>query len=67
MFLNSLTNKWKKKNMIANLNSNEKLNGDNYDIWHWKFQYMLKEQDVFEPLTQTIWLILVRDQNQVDG
>ncbi|OMO96514.1 Zinc finger, CCHC-type [Corchorus olitorius] len=33
------------KNIIADLNKGEKLNGDNYNIWHRKFQFILEEQE----------------------
>ncbi|OMP00245.1 Zinc finger, CCHC-type [Corchorus olitorius] len=33
------------KNIIADLNKSEKLNGDNYNIWHRKVQYILEEQE----------------------
>ena len=44
------------KNITAELNKGEKLNGDNYDIWHRKIQYILEEQDALETLTNTIIL-----------
>ena len=40
------------KNIITDLNKGEKLDGDNYDIWHCKIQYILNEQEVMENLTQ---------------
>ena len=42
------------KNIIAELNKGEKLNGDNYNIWHFKMQYVLEEQDAFEAITNVI-------------
>ncbi|OMO72888.1 hypothetical protein COLO4_27409 [Corchorus olitorius] len=42
------------KNIIADLNKGEKLNGDNYNIWHWKVQYILEEQQVLEILNFVI-------------
>ena len=39
------------KNIVADLNKGENLNGDNYDIWHRKIQYLLDEQEVLETLT----------------
>ena len=42
------------KNIIAELNKGEKLNGDNWDIWHRKVQYILEEQDAVEPLTMAM-------------
>ena len=38
------------KNIIAELNKGEKLNGDNYEIWHRKVQYILEEQEALETL-----------------
>ena len=38
------------KNIMAELNKDEKLNGDNYDIWHRKIQHILKEQETLESL-----------------
>ena len=40
------------KNIIADLNKGEKLDSDNYDIWHRKVQYPLDEQEVVKTLTQ---------------
>ena len=42
------------KSIVADLNKGEKLDGDNYDIWHRKIQYILDEQEVLETLTQTM-------------
>ena len=39
------------KTIVADLNKGEKLNGDNFDIWHRKVQYILEEQEVLETLT----------------
>ena len=39
------------KNIIADLNQGENLNEKNYDIWHRKIQYVLKEQDMLETIT----------------
>ena len=33
------------KNIIAELNKGEKLNGDNYEIWSMKIQYVLEEKE----------------------
>ena len=33
------------KNIATELNKGEKLNCDNYDIWHRKIQYILEEQE----------------------
>ena len=40
------------KNAIADLNKREKLDGENYDIWLRKIQYLLDEQGVLENLEQ---------------
>ena len=34
------------KSIIAYLNKGEKLDGDNYDIWHRKIRYVLNEQEL---------------------
>ena len=38
------------KNIMAELNKNEKLDGENYDIQHRKIQYVLKSQGVKEAI-----------------
>ena len=38
------------KCIVANLNKGEKLDGENYNIWHHKIQYVLNEQEVLETL-----------------
>ena len=38
------------KNVVVDLNKGEKLDGDNYDIWRRKIQYLLDEQGVLENL-----------------
>ena len=38
------------KNIVAELNKGEKLDGDNYEIWHMKIQYVLEEQEALEAL-----------------
>ena len=40
------------KNIVAELNKGEKLNGDNYEIWSLKIQYVLEEQEALEALNQ---------------
>ncbi|KAK2971857.1 hypothetical protein RJ640_000874 [Escallonia rubra] len=40
------------KNVIAGLVKGEKLNGDNYDVWHKKMKFMLNEQELEEHLTK---------------
>ena len=39
------------KNIIADLNQDDKLNEKNYDVWHRKIQYVLEEQDMLETIT----------------
>ncbi|KAK2993745.1 hypothetical protein RJ640_018366 [Escallonia rubra] len=39
------------KNVIADLVKGEKLNGNNYDVWHKKMKFMLNEQELEEHLT----------------
>ncbi|KAI9096332.1 hypothetical protein K1719_026051 [Acacia pycnantha] len=39
------------KGIIVEQNKGDKLNGDNWDIWHHKVQYILEEQEVVKPLT----------------
>ena len=38
------------KSVVAELNKNLKLNGDNYEVWSMKIQYMLEEQEVLDML-----------------
>ncbi|KAF7823912.1 UBN2_3 domain-containing protein [Senna tora] len=38
------------KSIVADLNKGDKLNGDNYDIWHKKVQFLLEEQEVIEAI-----------------
>ena len=40
------------RNIIAELNKGEKLNGDNYVMWH--MQYVLEEQEVLETLNHVM-------------
>ena len=42
------------KNIVAELNKSKKMNGDNYDIWHHKIQYILEEQETLEALNNTL-------------
>ena len=42
------------KGIVANLNKGEKLDGENYNIWHHKIQYVLNEQEVLETLTHSL-------------
>ena len=36
------------------MNKDEKLNGDNYDIWHRNIPYILEEQETLEALNNTL-------------
>ena len=38
------------RNIVAELNKGEKLNGDNYEIWAMKIQYVLEEQEILTVL-----------------
>ena len=38
------------KSVIAELNKDLKLNGDNYEVWSMKIQYVLEEQEVLDML-----------------
>ena len=42
------------KNIVAKLNKGEKLNGDNYEIWSMKIQYVLEEQEALELLQMSM-------------
>ena len=42
------------KGIVVNLNKGEKLNSENYNIWHLKIQYVLNEQEVLETLTHSL-------------
>ncbi|KAI9186862.1 hypothetical protein LWI28_021683 [Acer negundo] len=42
------------KSIVAKLNKVEKLNGDNYEMWHRKVQLILEEQEALETLTNTM-------------
>ncbi|KAL6290046.1 hypothetical protein ACE6H2_007556 [Prunus campanulata] len=42
------------KNVVADLNKGDKLEGTNYDIWHRKIQYLLNEQELLETLTNSM-------------
>ena len=39
------------KNVVADLTKDNKLTGNNYDIWHRKIQYLLNEQELLEILS----------------
>ena len=51
------------KNIIAELNKGEKLNGDSYDIWHLKMQYVLDEQEALEVVNNVMEEPKVGDEN----
>ena len=38
------------KSIVAELNKDLKLNGDNYEVWSMKIQYVLEEQEVLDML-----------------
>lgn len=42
------------KSIVLELSKGDKLNRNNYDIWHCKISYVLKEQDVMDILTTVI-------------
>ena len=42
------------KGIVADLNKGEKLDGENYNIWHRKIQYVLNEREVLEILTHSL-------------
>jgi len=42
------------KSIVADLNKGEKLDGENYDIWHRKIRYVLYEQEVLETLSHSL-------------
>ena len=42
------------RNIIVELNKAEKLNGDNYEIWYRKVQYVLEEQEVLDKLNHVM-------------
>lgn len=41
------------KQIITNLNKGEKLNSQNYDIWHHKVVFVLEDQEVIKALNHT--------------
>ena len=42
------------KSIIIDLNHEDKLSDTNYDVWHHKIEYLLKEQEMLETITQLI-------------
>lgn len=40
--------------VVAKLNKDDKMDGDNYDMWHRKVQYILEEQEVLEAINNTM-------------
>ena len=42
------------RSIVADLNQGDKLNDNNYDVWHRKIQYLLEEKDMLETITQPI-------------
>ena len=48
-------NEMASKGIVAKLNKGEKLDGENYNIWHRKIQYLLNEQkQVLKTLTHSL-------------
>ena len=42
------------QNVITDFNKGENLDGENYDIWHRKVQYLFVEQEILKTLTQSM-------------
>ncbi|KAL7225170.1 hypothetical protein ACSBR1_020535 [Camellia fascicularis] len=42
------------KNIIDEVNKGDKLDGNNYDIWHMKVHYLLNVQELFDHLTNIV-------------
>ena len=42
------------KNIITELNNDEKLNDDNYEVWLRKVQYILVKQEALETLNHVM-------------
>ena len=42
------------KCIVVDLNKGKKLDGENYNIWHHKIQYVLNEQEVLETLNHSL-------------
>jgi hypothetical protein len=40
------------KSIIVDLSHEDKLSEKNYDVWHRKIEYLLKEQEMLETITQ---------------
>lgn len=53
------------KNIVAELNKGDKLNGDNYEIWSMKIQYVLEEQEALEALNVSMTLPENGDTSQL--
>jgi hypothetical protein len=52
------------KSIVADLNKGEKLDGENYDIWHRKIRYVLNEQKVLETLSHSLIEPMQEDTEQ---
>jgi hypothetical protein len=52
------------KGIVAYLNKGEKLDGENYGIWHRKIQYVMNEQEVFETLSHSLTEPMQEDTEQ---
>ena len=40
------------KSIIVDLSHEDKLSEKNYDVWHRKIEYLLKEQEMLETITK---------------
>jgi hypothetical protein len=52
------------KSIVVDLNKGEKLDGENYDIWHRKIRYVLNEQEVLETLSHSLTEPMQEDTEQ---
>ena len=55
-----------KASMIGDLSTDEKLDGSNYDMWHWKIQFLLDDREVLEPLQVTMSALATKDKDDKD-
>lgn len=60
----SFCNKIASKNIVVDVNKWEKLDGENYDIWHHKIQYVLDGLEVLAALTHYLNEPKKGDSNQ---
>ena len=54
------------KNMIGCMQSNDKLDGINYDIWHLKVQFTLNDGDMLDLLTSSMPALADKDEQDRD-